>query len=73
MFAFNQVWCVWLCDQGFWSRRKRGPQELLQQPQDGEHVFELSHPHVPVQEVRVPDASANVEREPLIAIVDNQL
>ena len=59
---------VYGCVKGFWSRRKRGPQEL-QQPQDGEHVFELSHPHVPVQEVRVPDASANVEREPLIAIV----
>ena len=58
--------------KGFWSRRKRGPQELQQQPQDGEHVFELSHPQVPVQEVHVPDISANVEREPLIAIVDNQ-
>ena len=64
---------VYDCVKGFWSRRKRGPQELQQQPQDGEHVFELSHPQVPVQEVHVPDVSANIEREPLIAIVDNQL
>ena len=54
------------------SRRKR--EQELQQPQDVERVLELSHPEVQVQEVRVPDAStcSNAEREPLIAIVDNQ-
>ena len=56
--------------KGFWNKRKRGQE--LQQPQDAERVFELSHPDVPVQEVRVPDVSGNTEREPLIAIVDNQ-
>ena len=50
--------------KGIWNRKKRGQE--LQQPQD---VFELSHPEVPVQEVRV---SGITEREPLIAIVDNQ-
>ena len=37
---------VYGCVKGFWSRRKRGRQELQQQPQDGERVFELSHPQV---------------------------
>ena len=61
---------VYDCVKGFLNRRKRGQE--LQQPKDAERVFELSHPEVPVQEVRVPDASGNTEREPLIAIVDNQ-
>ena len=56
--------------KGFWNKRKRGQE--LQQPQGPQRVFELSHPEVPVQEVRVPDISFNAEREPLIAIVDNQ-
>ena len=56
--------------KGLWNKRKRGQE--LQQPQDAQRVFELSHPEVPVQEVRVPDVSGSTEREPLIAIVDNQ-
>ena len=61
---------VYDCVKGFWNKRKRVQE--LQQPQDAQRVFELSHPEVPVQEVRVPDVSINAEREPLIAIVDNQ-
>ena len=55
------------CLKGFWSRRR---EQELQQPQDAERELELSHPEV--QDVRVPDVSFNVEREPLIAFVGNQ-
>ena len=70
LFAFKQIYGVYDSVKSFWNKRKRGQE--LQQPQDGERVFELSHPEVPVQEVRLPDVSYNAEREPLIAIVDNQ-
>ena len=56
------------CVKGFWNKRKRGQE--LQQPQGAQREFELSHPEVPVQEVRVPDVSFSTEREPLIAVVD---
>ena len=53
--------------KGVLCRKQRDHE--LQQPQD---VEQISRPQVPVQEVRFPDFSTNNEREPLIAIVQNQ-
>ena len=55
---------VYDCVKRFGKKREQN----FQQPQNSDPI----HPLVPVQEVRIPDISADDEREPLIAIVARQ-
>ena len=69
-FAWAVLWVtfsMYKSVKGVLCRKKR--EHELQQPQDVERI---SRPQVPVQEVRFPDVSTDNEREPIIAIVQNQ-